>query len=66
MQGCYYSTRLQTSYINCHNLVSTLSEPYKVAARLLQTSYFCMGIVIIYSVYGIVYGVCTIRVLMFL
>ena len=55
MQGCYNSARLQTPYINCHNLVSTLSEPYKVAARLLQPSCFRMGIVIIYSVCGIVY-----------
>ena len=66
IQGCYNSARLQTPYINCHNLVSTWSQPYKVAARLLQPSYFRMGIVIIYSVCGIVYEVCTIRVLMFL
>ena len=66
MQGRYNSTMLQTPYINCHNLVSTLSQPYKVAARLLQPSYFRMGIFIIYSVCGIVYEVCTIRVIMFL
>ena len=28
---------------NCHNLVTTLSQPYKIAARLLQPSYFRMG-----------------------
>ena len=66
MQGCYNSARLQTPYINCHILVSTLSQPYIVAVILLQHSYFRMGIVIIYSVCDIVYEVCTIRVLMFL
>ena len=41
MQGCYNSARLRTPCTNCHNLVTTLSQPYKVAARLY--SYFCMG-----------------------
>ena len=26
------------------NLVTTVLQPYKVAAKLLQPSYFCMGI----------------------
>ena len=43
MQGCHNSARLQTPCTNCHNLVTTLSQPYKVAARLLQPSYFHMG-----------------------
>ena len=34
---------LWTPCTNCHNLVTTLSQPYKVAARLLQPSYFRMG-----------------------
>ena len=45
MQGCYNSARLRTPCTNCHNLVTTLWQPYKVAARLLQPSYFCMGVV---------------------
>ena len=44
MLGCYNSARLQTPCTNCHNIVTTLSQPYKVAARLLQSSYFRMGI----------------------
>ena len=36
MQGCYNSARLPTPCTNCYNLVTTLSQPYKVAARLLQ------------------------------
>ena len=36
MQGIYNYARLQTPCMNCHNLVTTLSQPYKVAARLLQ------------------------------
>ena len=47
MQGCYNSARLQTPCTNSHNLVTTLSQPYKVAARLLQPSYFCMGLYIL-------------------
>ena len=39
----YNSIRLLTPCTNCHNLVTTLSQQYKVAARLLQPSYFCMG-----------------------
>ena len=66
MRGCYNSVRLQAPYINCHNLLSTLSQPYKVTARLLQPSYFRIGNVIIYSVCGIMYDVYTVRVLMFL
>ena len=66
MQGCYNSATLQTLYINCHNLVTTLSQRYKVVVRLPEPSYFRMGYVIIYSGCGIVYEVCTIRVLMFL
>ena len=44
IQGCYNSARLQTPCTNCHNLVTTLLQLYKVAARLLQPSYFHMGI----------------------
>ena len=41
MQGVRYnSVRLRTPWKNCHNLVTTLWQPYKVAARLLQPSYF--------------------------
>ena len=43
MQGCYNPARLQTPCTNYHNLVTILSQPYKVAARLLQPSYFHMG-----------------------
>ena len=43
MQGCYNSARLQTPCTNYHNVVTTLSQPNKVAARLLQPSYFRMG-----------------------
>ena len=43
MQGCYNFARLRTPCTNYHNLVTTLSQPYKVAARLLQPSYFCMA-----------------------
>ena len=43
MQGCYNCTRLRTPCTNYHNLVTTLSQPYKVAARLLQPSYFRKG-----------------------
>ena len=44
MQGCYNYARLQTPCTICHNLVTTLLQPNKVAARLLQPSYFHMGI----------------------
>ena len=43
-QGCHNSARLWTPCTNCHNLMATLSQPYTVAARLLQPSYFRMGI----------------------
>ena len=36
MQGCSNSARLQTLFTKCHNLVTTLSQPYKVAVRLPQ------------------------------
>ena len=39
-----HHARLWTPCTNCHNLVTTLSQPYKVAARLLQPSYFRMGL----------------------
>ena len=45
MQGFYNSARLQTPCANYHNPVMALSQPYKVAARLLQVSYFRMRMV---------------------
>ena len=44
MQGCYNSARLRTPCTNCHNFVTTLSQLCKVAERLLQPSYFRMGL----------------------
>ena len=43
MQGCYNSARMRALFTNFLNLVTTLLQPYKVGARLLQSSYFCIG-----------------------
>ena len=46
-----HSTTIMQRYYNsarCKHLAeiaSTLSQPYKVVARLLQSSYFCVGII---------------------
>ena len=40
MQGCYNSTRSWKSCMTCHNLLTTLSQPYKIVARLPQTRIF--------------------------
>ena len=48
MQGCYNSARLRPPCTNYHNVVTTLSQSYKVAARLLQPSYFRMGDVCVF------------------
>ena len=36
IQGCHNTARLQTPCTKCHNLVTFLSQPYKVVAGLLE------------------------------
>ena len=42
LQLCKFAKTLHKLPQPCENLVKTLSQPYKVAARLLQPSYFRM------------------------
>ena len=66
-QVCYNPSRLWTSCVKCHNLVTTLLQPYKVVSRLLQSRNFHMPvgyiyiyiyiyIHIVYSIYLFIYN----------